>query len=1178
MTVVSDFTAILSGTSVHGSSGKGAFYTFSFLTSVQDYHASRYSAEALASFRPLFASEKAAARIALDAWASQSGLTFFEVPGGEGDIVFGVYDMALMGFGNFAGFAFYPGGRFDNPITSDIFLGSNAAGNMHLLLHEIGHAIGLKHPHEDDPTLEPALDDYSASVMSYKSGGHSGQTLGTLDLQAIHFLYGNAGADGGQVTSWSWDPDSFTLSQTGAAASETILGVGTTDIIVALGGDDFLQGRGGNDRLDGGAGDDQIYGGRGDDVLIGGPGSDDLTGNAGADRFVYTDAGDSTDIAEDGIFGFETGVDKIDLSALGPVTLAWTEGNYGSGGVYSDVVVTTRNGTMRIFVDGRVVQGDFIVATGPAGPIVGTGGDDVLQGTPEADVLRGEAGNDTLHGLGGDDLLDGGSGADRLVGGPGDDRYEIDHGGDLIVEDVGAGTDLAVSSVSYVLAPNVENLTLSGSAAIDATGNGLDNAIAGNEAANVLDGGGGADRMAGGGGNDVYHVDAGDVVVEAADAGTDAVRTALAAYALPANVEILIGTAASGQALTGNDLANELAGGAGNDLLDGAGGADQLAGGAGDDLYLVGTGDTVAEAADAGTDEVRTALAGYALGANVERLTGTAATGQSLTGNALDNAIAGGTGDDLLDGGGGADQLAGGAGSDVYLVDAGDSVTEGADAGTDEVRTALASYMLLENFERLTGTSAAGQTLVGNAADNRVTGGSGADAIDGGGGADELAGGAGDDVYLVDAGDTVVEAAAAGNDEVRTALAVFTLGANVEMLAGSSASGQALTGNALANRISGGAGNDVIDGGAGVDWLAGGLGDDSYFVDDPADYVSELAGVGYDRVYARVSVSLPTGMAIEMLAAADEAGTDPLVLAGNELDNRIVGNAGANTLHGLGGNDRLEGLGGDDMLVMTGADSDVALGGAGNDVYFLDSAGDTVLELAGEGTDEIRTALGAYSLAAIANVENLTGISASGQALSGNDDANRISGGSGNDVIDGRAGADAMHGGAGDDLYFADDGGDVVVELPGGGNDEVRASAASYALGENVETLVGTSNAGQVLSGNFQANVIRAGAGDDTIYAGGGNDALHGGAGRDGIYAGAGDDLIDGGAGPDYMVGQAGDDLYLVDDAGDEALEAANEGLDEVRTAISFALGAHVENLTGTGSSGQILTGNGGDN
>ena len=199
MTVVSDFTAILSGTSVHGSSGKGAFYTFSFLTSVQDYHASRYSAEALASFRPLFASEKAAARIALDAWASQSGLTFFEVPGGEGDIVFGVYDMALMGFGNFAGFAFYPGGRFDNPITSDIFLGSNAAGNMHLLLHEIGHAIGLKHPHEDDPTLEPALDDYSASVMSYKSGGHSGQTLGTLDLQAIHFLYGNAGADGGQL-------------------------------------------------------------------------------------------------------------------------------------------------------------------------------------------------------------------------------------------------------------------------------------------------------------------------------------------------------------------------------------------------------------------------------------------------------------------------------------------------------------------------------------------------------------------------------------------------------------------------------------------------------------------------------------------------------------------------------------------------------------------------------------------------------------------------------------------------------------------------------------------------------------------------------------------------------------------------------------------------------------------
>src|SRR5688572_17129 len=162
----------------------------------------------------------------------------------------------------------------------------------------------------------------------------------------------------------------------------------------------------------------------------------------------------------------------------------------------------------------------------------------------------------------------------------------------------------------------------------------------------------------------------------------------------------------------------------------------------------------------------------------------------------------------------------GGAGNDVCVVDsAGEVVTENAGEGTDEVRTSLASHLLEANVEKLTGTSGAGQALTGNALDNVISGGAGADA---------MAGGAGNDTYVVGAGDTVTENADEGTDSVQTALAAYTLGANLENLTGTSASGQTLTGNAANNVVTGAAGNDTIDGGTGDDSLRGGLGNDIY--------------------------------------------------------------------------------------------------------------------------------------------------------------------------------------------------------------------------------------------------------------------------------------------------------------------------------------------------------------
>lgn len=295
-----------------------------------------------------------------------------------------------------------------------------------------------------------------------------------------------------------------------------------------------------------------------------------------------------------------------------------------AAGVATSQTVTSKNAAGAI--TDQLIDSD---ANGSFETHNGLLGDDTLTGSAIDDKLYGGVGNDTLIGNGGNDILDGGLGADNLQGGAGNDLYVID-ATDTLVEAAGAGTDTVNADFSYTLLANFENLNLTGTAAINATGNALDNYIVGNAAANVITGldgndtlyglagndtifgGNGTDNLQGGAGNDVYVVDNLDAIIEAAGAGNDTVYVDVT-YTLAANLEniVLTGAAAingAGNAdaniLVGNDGANTLWGLDGNDSLSGGLGSDILFGGNGADVLYGGAGAGIDNLyGDAGADQ-----------------------------------------------------------------------------------------------------------------------------------------------------------------------------------------------------------------------------------------------------------------------------------------------------------------------------------------------------------------------------------------------------------------------------------------------------------------------------------------------------------------------------------------------------------------------------------------------
>ena len=321
---------------------------------------------------------------------------------------------------------------------------------------------------------------------------------------------------------------------------------------------------------------------------------------------------------------------------------------------------------------------------------------------------------------------------------------------------------------------------------------------------------------------------------------------------------------------------------------------------------------------------------------------------------------------------------------------------------------------------------------------------------------------------------------------------------------------------------------------------------------------------------------------------------------GDQSPEVVTGGAGNDLILAGSGNDTLDGGAGNDSLI-GGTGADMMTGGTGDDTFTVDSYGDAVTELAGEGTDTILTNLSAYSIFGRVNVENLTGTSAAGHTLTGNNGANMLTGAAGhdmliggggddtltgnagNDTLNGGSGADQMDGGAGDDTYIVDSYADGVVEAAGNGTDTIQTSLSAYSIfgRVNVENLISTSGVAQTLTGNSGDNVITGGIGATTVFASNGNDTVFGGAGNDSLDGGQGNDRLDGGTGSDTMIGGLGNDTFVVDSYADVVTEGVGQGTDTIETGLtSFSIfsRATIENLTGTRAGGQTLTGNSGAN
>ena len=828
------------------------------------------------------------------------------------------------------------------------------------------------------------MDSGAISIPNFTETGTSGNDV----------FYGTTGAN---TFSGLAGDDTYTVNHTGDVVIEAA-GGGTDTVISSLNHTlaanvenltltgAAVRGTGNAlaNAIVGNAGNNELEGLGGDDVLDGGAGADAMKGGDGNDTYYVDNVGDTV-------------VEKQ---------------NAGLGGV--DTVISSVSFTLSDEVENLTLAGTASLDA---------------TGNSARNVLIGNAGNNVLNGL---------VGADTMEGKGGNDTYVVDNTGDVVIEASGAGIDTVVSSIAYVLGANVENLTLSGLAAINGEGNALANAITGNAAANrlhgwdgndVLDGGAGADQLYGDAGNDVF-------VFAKGQASGDTIEDFDGKGAAAGDRIVLVGY------------------GAGTKVVQGTGSTWTIVDGA--------ASETITIKRPAGAAAVDLSDFSFADGAPVPGEGGGGpAPGRPPVAAAVGNA-AGVAEDTTLSGKlPAATDPDGNAGLTYLLVSPVQGLALGADGSFTYAPPANFAGTTTFQYQAVDpgGLKSAVTDFVVtvspvNDAPVAASLGNAATAPDGAvfsgrlpAAADPDAGDAltyvqvGSLAGLVLKSDGSFTYAAAPN---ASGIVSFQYQAKDAAGALSAVTSFALT---IENR------NDAPVAAASGN---GASGNEDTVITGSLPAASDPdgdTGLTYHLVAAVQGLTLNPNGTFSYAPAPDFFGTasfqyqvkDPGGLLSQAQTftitvvdvpettpggATITGTGGANTLNGTAGNDTIDGLSGADTMA----------GKAGDDTYYVDTSSDKVIELASQGIDTV-FAKSSFTIAADSHVEILKGIGTAAvtlkgndfaNAITGNDAANTISGGGGNDRLDGGLGKDVLTGGAGQDAFL------FSTALGGGNVDTIK--------------------------------------------------------------------------------------------------------------------------------------------
>ena len=454
------------------------------------------------------------------------------------------------------------------------------------------------------------------------------------------------------------------------------------------------------------------------------------------------------------------------------------------------------------------------------------------------------------------------------------------------------------------------------------------------------------------------------------------------------------------QLITGNNGANTLDGGA--DAADPTiddGVVDTLTGGGGNDTYVLygstgATLDTVVEVASEGSDTISSTITrDLADFTEIENITLTGTTNGDATGNDAGNVLIGNDAVNVLNGNDGSDQLTGGAAADTFVWDGNgrDVVNDFTVADVDLISLADMNISEYSTLQALAFSTTAGTVLrtVNNSIVHTM----------------QLKG-----LALADMTSSMFTLATAATDDTVAGTA------KDDYLFGGLGN-DTMTGLAGVDVMFGEAGNDSMDGGVGNDRMYGGAGNDVYHVNSLSDQIFDGTTEGTDTIYTTVTMALPgvsatktienlgvEGSTIDIvtpLSSSAASSTTAINLTGNTLANTIAGNDGANVLNGGTGADKL-------------------VGGGGNDVYYVDNAGDQILdEGTGNGSDRVYSSV-SYTIGSGDEVEFLNAWGGSAVNLTGNDSAQTITGNAANNVVNGGLGNDTLWGlGGKESLLFS---------------------------------------------------------------------------------------------------------------------------------------------------------------